>query len=85
MEVRAIVAYSKGFACSGEAGTVWLFEKTGEKDFYAKTRLIKVGMCRLIRNMAHIIRYISSMRTAVVAVEHCGTKAIKIRVGIKKL
>ena len=43
VDVHAIVSYSKGFACSGETGTIWLFEKTGEKDYYIRTRLIKVS------------------------------------------
>jgi len=45
INVSAVVTFSKGFACSGESGTVWLFEKTGEKDLYARTRLIKVSYC----------------------------------------
>ena len=40
--VGAIVAYSKGFACSGGKGIVHLYEKTEDKDFYKKTREIKV-------------------------------------------
>ncbi|XP_076813301.1 cilia- and flagella-associated protein 57-like [Clavelina lepadiformis] len=41
-QITSIVAHSKGFACSGGAGMVHLFEKTDEKDFYHKTRLIKI-------------------------------------------
>ena len=41
--VGAIVAYSKGFACSGGKGIVHLYEKTEDKDFYKKTREIKVS------------------------------------------
>ncbi|XP_022105499.1 cilia- and flagella-associated protein 57-like [Acanthaster planci] len=40
--VGAIVAYSKGFACSGGKGIVHLYEKTEDKDFYKKTREIKI-------------------------------------------
>ncbi|XP_071953862.1 cilia- and flagella-associated protein 57-like isoform X1 [Antedon mediterranea] len=40
--VTAIVAYSKGFACSGGIGTVHLFEKTEDKDNYKKGREIKI-------------------------------------------
>ena len=41
--VNSIVAYSKGFACCGGAGTVHLFEKTDDKEFYYKSRLVKVS------------------------------------------
>ncbi|XP_033738759.1 cilia- and flagella-associated protein 57-like [Pecten maximus] len=41
-QVSAIVAYSKGFACSCGPGTVHLFEKTDDKDFFKKTREIKI-------------------------------------------
>lgn len=40
--VTCIISFSKGFICSGGAGTVHLFEKTEEKDFYKKTREIKI-------------------------------------------
>ncbi|CAH1775033.1 unnamed protein product [Owenia fusiformis] len=40
--VTALVAYSKGFACSCGLGTVHMFEKTDDKDFFKKTREIKV-------------------------------------------
>uniref|UniRef100_A0A4W4FFW9 EML-like second beta-propeller domain-containing protein n=1 Tax=Electrophorus electricus TaxID=8005 RepID=A0A4W4FFW9_ELEEL len=40
--ITAIVAYSKGFACSAGPGTVCLFEKTEEKDSYRKTREIRI-------------------------------------------
>ncbi|MBN3282186.1 CFA57 protein, partial [Polyodon spathula] len=40
--VSAIVAYSKGFACSAGPGAVCLFEKTEEKDVYRKTREIRI-------------------------------------------
>jgi len=40
--ITSVVAYSKGFACAGGIGTVHLFEKTDEKDFFRKTRIIKV-------------------------------------------
>lgn len=41
-QVTCIIAFSKGFICSGGAGTVHLFEKTEEKDFYKKAREIKI-------------------------------------------
>ncbi|XP_055956153.1 cilia- and flagella-associated protein 57 [Patella vulgata] len=41
-QITAIVAYSKGFASAYGQGTVHLFEKTDDKDFYKKTREIKV-------------------------------------------
>ncbi|MBN3302205.1 CFA57 protein, partial [Amia calva] len=40
--VSAIAAYSKGFACAAGPGTVYLFEKTEEKDHYRKTREIRI-------------------------------------------
>lgn len=42
-QITSVVAHSKGFACAGGAGTVHLFEKTDEKDFYRKARIVKVG------------------------------------------
>ena len=41
-QVTCIIAFSKGFICSGGSGTVHLFEKTEEKDFYKKAREIKI-------------------------------------------
>lgn len=41
-QVTAIVAYSKGFACAYGRGTVFLFEKTEDKDFFKKSREIKI-------------------------------------------
>ncbi|XP_030630638.1 cilia- and flagella-associated protein 57 [Chanos chanos] len=41
-QVTAIVALSKGFACSAGPGTVCLFEKTEEKDSYRKTTEIQI-------------------------------------------
>lgn len=40
--VTVITAYSKGFACSAGPGTVYLFERTDDKDNYRKTREIRV-------------------------------------------
>ncbi|KAK1165059.1 hypothetical protein AOXY_G13492 [Acipenser oxyrinchus oxyrinchus] len=40
--ISAIVAYSKGFACSAGPGAVCLFEKTEEKDVYRKAREIRI-------------------------------------------
>lgn len=43
-QITAIVAYSKGFACACGPGTVHLYEKTDDKDFFKKAREIKVNM-----------------------------------------
>lgn len=43
-QITAIVSYSKGFACSCGPGTVHLFEKTDDKDFFKKAREIKVSV-----------------------------------------
>ena len=40
--IYSIVAHSKGFACCGGTGTVHLFEKTDDKEFFFKARLVKV-------------------------------------------
>lgn len=42
MEVTAIVAYSKGFACACGVGTVHLFERSEDRDFYRKTREVLI-------------------------------------------
>lgn len=42
-QVTAIVAYSKGFACACGPGTVHLYEKTDDKEYFKKTREIKVS------------------------------------------
>ncbi|EDO36068.1 predicted protein [Nematostella vectensis] len=41
-QVTCIAAFSKGFICSGGAGTVHLFEKAEEKDAYKKSREIRI-------------------------------------------
>ncbi|XP_006813560.1 cilia- and flagella-associated protein 57-like [Saccoglossus kowalevskii] len=41
-KITSVVAYSKGFACSGGSGTVHIYEKTDDKDSYKKTREIRV-------------------------------------------
>lgn len=41
-QITAIVSYSKGFACACGPGTVHLFEKTDDKDFFKKAREIKI-------------------------------------------
>ncbi|KAK7495825.1 hypothetical protein BaRGS_00012815 [Batillaria attramentaria] len=41
-QITAIVSYSKGFACACWPGTVYLFEKTDDKDFFKKSREIKI-------------------------------------------
>lgn len=41
-QVTAIVAYSKGFACACGPGTVHLYEKTDDKEYFKKTREIKI-------------------------------------------
>ncbi len=43
-EITSIVAYSKGFACACGPGSVNLFEKTDDKDFFKKAREIKVSL-----------------------------------------
>ncbi|XP_041357286.1 cilia- and flagella-associated protein 57-like [Gigantopelta aegis] len=42
VQVTAIVAYSKGYACACGPGTVHLFEKTDDKDSFKKAREIKI-------------------------------------------
>ena len=42
--ITALVAYSKGFACTCGTGTVHIYEKTDDKDFFKKAREIKVCM-----------------------------------------
>ena len=41
-QVTSLVSYSKGFACAFGLGTVYLFEKTDDKDFFKKAREIMV-------------------------------------------
>uniref|UniRef100_A0A8C8F0J8 EML-like second beta-propeller domain-containing protein n=1 Tax=Oncorhynchus tshawytscha TaxID=74940 RepID=A0A8C8F0J8_ONCTS len=41
-QISFITAYSKGFACSAGPGTVYLFERTDDKDNYRKTREIRI-------------------------------------------
>jgi hypothetical protein len=41
-QITALVAHSKGFACACGPGTVYLYEKTDDKDFFKKVREIKV-------------------------------------------
>ncbi|BFZ16806.1 hypothetical protein BsWGS_19845 [Bradybaena similaris] len=41
-QVTALVAFSKGFACAVGFGTVYMYEKTEEKDIYKKIREIKI-------------------------------------------
>ena len=43
-QVTCVIAFSKGFICSGGAGTVHLFEKTDDKDIYKKAREIKIPL-----------------------------------------
>lgn len=40
--VSSIVSYSKGFACAVGHGTVLLFEKTDDKEYFKRTREIKI-------------------------------------------
>ena len=42
-QISSLVAYSKGFACAFGVGTVLLFEKTDDKEYFKRTREIKVG------------------------------------------
>lgn len=46
--ITTIAAYSKGFACACGHGTVYLYEKTDDKDFFKRTREIRV------RNLARL-------------------------------
>lgn len=41
-QITSIVSYSKGFACACGPGTVYLFEKTDDKEFFKKAREIKI-------------------------------------------
>ena len=41
-QVSSLVSYSKGFACAFGLGTVYLFEKTDDKEFFKKAREIMV-------------------------------------------
>ena len=40
--ITSVVAHGKGFACACGVGTVHLYEKSDEKDFYRKSRVVKV-------------------------------------------
>lgn len=40
--VTALVSFSKGFACAFGYGTVYMYEKTEDKDTYKRIREIKV-------------------------------------------
>lgn len=40
--ITSIIAHSKGFACAGRTGTVHLYEKTDDRDYYRKVRVVKV-------------------------------------------
>ena len=42
--ITALVAYSKGFACAVGRGTVHLYEKSDDKEFFKKVREIKVSI-----------------------------------------
>lgn len=42
LQIICIASFSKGFICSAGPGTVHLFEKTEEKDFYKKSREIRI-------------------------------------------
>jgi len=41
-QITAIVAFSKGFACSCGPGTVAWFEKTDDREYFKKAREIKI-------------------------------------------
>lgn len=41
-QITAVVAYSKGFACANGPGSVLLYEKTDDRDYFKRTREIKV-------------------------------------------
>jgi len=53
-QITAIVAYSKGFACACGPGTVHLFEKTDDKDFFKKAREIKVSNEKTLRELKQV-------------------------------
>lgn len=48
-QISAVVAYSKGFACSSRPGVVLLFEKTKEKEVYKESQEIWVGRKKLFQ------------------------------------
>lgn len=48
-QISAVVAYSKGFACSSSPGVVLLFEKTKEKEVYKESQEIWVGRKKLFQ------------------------------------
>lgn len=48
-QIFAVVAYSKGFACSSSPGVVFLFEKTKEKEVYKESQEIWVGRKKLFQ------------------------------------
>ncbi|XP_064605218.1 cilia- and flagella-associated protein 57-like [Liolophura sinensis] len=41
-QITAVVAYSKGFACANGPGSVLLYEKTDDRDYFKRTREIKI-------------------------------------------
>lgn len=51
-QISAVVAYSKGFACSSSPGVVLLFEKTNEKEVYKESQEIWVGEKKLLQAIA---------------------------------
>jgi WD40 repeat protein len=50
LPINAMVAYSKGFICGGGAGSIMIYEKTDDKDYYKKTKTISInqGMSNLV-------------------------------------
>ncbi|KAL3868099.1 hypothetical protein ACJMK2_040935 [Sinanodonta woodiana] len=42
LQVTAVVAYSKGFACACGLGRVYLYEKTDDRDYFRKSREIHI-------------------------------------------
>ena len=43
VKIRCILAYSKGFVCSGGQGTLHLFEKTNDRQVYKKLRPVSIS------------------------------------------
>lgn len=43
VRIHCILAYSKGFICSGGEGTLHLFEKTNDRQVYKKLRPVSIS------------------------------------------
>lgn len=51
VNVTAIAAFSKGFACTVGPGRVFIFEKSEEKEIFKKTREIRVSFKKKTRRI----------------------------------